>query len=731
MEDFHSSFNKKLKQYVYSRTPHYLIPGLNQQRTLCTEHSSDLGTQHSLQSVGHTLFIQKTETPRLVAGGCDVATALLSEKLRWQEKAKALAKRYRKNAKANTALELLHGKVLAGETDITVSNLLAQFVKHMSSDPDADFSGAYNWYYSEGTLSVVSLKKKSFIISAQGKYLDKICSVPLEEDNGEWKPCLSSSVTKCGPIRQKPIYQIKTREVNGRAVVGVRQRNAVGVYLNSVGRKGLNLVQHHKYNICENEKPLSGLDLDTSKPGHFCCSQSDRTIKLWDPTNRIPVLEGRAASSRNCHKETASGWCGVWYDKDDINQVVVADNCCVTWHDVRCGLSKCVGICLTNAKHKLPLEMSCEEVSLLVPSQLPHQLYIGTTHSLLQVDKRQPKLVPQPVRRWTHMLNGQLLMGQTVRLLGTKSELICVSCSQQAVVVLGGEICCSQHPPLCIAQASGNQGMVGLSFLPHPFLKRNDIITQTGSGDIYSHCLKWDAEGLEKPKISDEKYDFKPAEAMWTSGRGRKLHATARCDMQSVYLALQRNRKRSIHQKQHTSLLQRQPWQRSKADLMSYIDVLAPGILDAWGIDEMQEWSPTITMPTAVDKVQQWLQMNPTSLNPAVVESEITAAERASVSRLQTADQTNLSDDIIPASQFFDDEAAENFDPITTQQGVSQNNSVRTPNVSKTFMHLAATGETVLPPHNNSGAYFSPSTATQSKPSKTTSLKRKSQVLGF
>ncbi|XP_049835962.1 uncharacterized protein LOC126281234 [Schistocerca gregaria] len=724
MSDFHSAFKKKLCMRTYRATPHYLIPGLNQQRALCSEHCSEHGTQHTLQCVGHKLFIPKTETPRLVVSGRDVATSLVSEKFKWQEKANALAVRYRKNPKANASLELLHGKVLAGVTDVTVSNLLARFVKHMSSDPDADFTGPYNWYYSEGTLSVVSLKKKPFVISVQGRYLDKICSVPLEENNGEWKPCLSSTITKCAPIRRKPIYQIKARNVKGRAVIGVRQRNAVAVYLNNACRRDLNLVQLHTYKICENERPLSGLDLDTSKPGHFCSSHSDRTIKVWDPTRRIPLLEGRAARNINCQKETGSSWCGVWYDKNDINQVVVADNCCVTWHDIRCRLSKSKGICLASTKHKLPLEWSCEEVSLLVPSQLHHQLYIGTTHSLLQVDKRWPTLVPQPVRRWTHMLNGHLLMGQTVPLQGTKSEIICVSCTQQAVVVLGGEICCSQHPPLCVTKACGNQGIVGLSFLPHPYLKRNDIITQTGSGDINSLCLKWDAGVVEKPEISDAKYHCKSSEATWTLGRGRQLHVTERCNMQPVYLGLQSARKRSLH-RQHTSSLQKQPWQRSKADLMSYTDVLAPGILEAWGIDDMQEWSPTVTEPSAVDKVQQWLQMNSTSLNTVDGESEITAAESVSASRLRTADQAYLSG-VLPASQFVEDEA-ENFDPITTHHRFSQSSSVRT--------------RTVLPPYNNStdfldtsgDAYFhlSPNVVKQSKPSKNTSVKRKSQVLGF
>ncbi|XP_047121848.1 uncharacterized protein LOC124805353 isoform X4 [Schistocerca piceifrons] len=481
MSDFRSAFKKKLCMRAYRATPHYLIPGLNQQRALCSEHCSEHGTQHTLQCVGHKLFIPKTETPRLVVSGRDVATSLVSEKLKWQEKANALAVRYRKNPKANASLELLHGKVLAGVTDVTASNLLAQFVKHMSSDPDADFTGPYNWYYSEGTLSVVNLKKKPFIISVQGRYLDKICSVPLEENNGEWKPCLSSTITKCAPIRRKPIYQIKARNVKGRAVIGVRQRNAVAVYLNNACRHDLNLVQLHTYKICENERPLSGLDLDTSKPGHFCSSHSDRTIKVWDPTRRIPLLEGRAARNINCQKESGSSWCGVWYDKNDINQVVVADNCCVTWHDIRCGLSKSKGICLASTKHKLPLEWSCEEVSLLVPSQLHHQLYIGTTHSLLQVDKRWPTLAPQPVRRWTHMLNGHLLMGQTVPLQGTKSEIICVSCTQQ----LKKKVTCSTSTRISSAWICGTinySNLIGrkqTSYLSSAFKK--GITSSSGS----------------------------------------------------------------------------------------------------------------------------------------------------------------------------------------------------------------------------------------------------------
>ncbi|PNF15884.1 hypothetical protein B7P43_G08000 [Cryptotermes secundus] len=536
--------------------------------------------------------------------------------------------------------KILQDLISSNKTVHTVSHEDAYYVKLIGRNPDEEFDGTYNWYYSGGCLDKLEVDGQVLLLTTEGKKKDQLCVLPLEMKNN-WQASLSggSSVqSTCGHT----IHQVRGMYRQDEGFVGVRLRNACHLYsLNP----GLHLESMHK---ATSKRPFIGLDLSPHSPGTYCTVTTSRCIQEWDINARKPVT-----SSVPTEQTLGDKWCSVSYCNDP--QVIrVTDRCCSFILDKRNHTRKSsVMLCIKKMPNVLEY---CETISLEFLSRiLPHALYLCTNHHVFLYDIRAGS---KPLQRWTHLLCSTPLYGCTV-VPSSEEELVCIGNQEPGEIVTllnrcDGEVPYCQVPPFALpnmhdavhsahkhglwlnpfTQRRVQLSLTGLVWLP-PHGSHLTLLSQTAAGDIFSHILKprdlLQSNGRNKCNNADQKNNVNSSsETVNDYSKTRDLRRLVKWEKQLLKRKTSptmkittRKEMKHIYERLHScgyrlhknteKKIQKDKWMMSKQAMQSCIDILAPRILAVWDIEKEPEWYEGEIVfqkdlsPTSHDKVQAWL----------------------------------------------------------------------------------------------------------------------------
>ncbi|XP_069700634.1 uncharacterized protein TAF1C-like isoform X2 [Periplaneta americana] len=645
---------KKCNVAIVINYPHYLVPGHNLNSEILEEdEGGSVGFSYTCE---HPLpFLPPAATSEIVLKGEDTAMELVKKKRLWNSRIR-MYKNLFKNAKRTKEFCGTLQNIISSPKGLGyMSYQEASFVQLVTENPDEEFEGAYNWYYTGGCLDQMTVGNKVMLLTTDGAKGDKLCAVPLFYKS-KWKASLRNAQTSNPRVGDR-IYQLCSISKNEEGFVGVRLRYECHVYsLDS----SLQLKHVHK---ATSKSPFVGVDVNSKK---YCTITTKRYVQLWDINSSKHFAHGSIINN----KSLADKWCSISYTNEP-NNIMMTDRCCTHMLDERINLqNSSLVLCPKEVPHLLE---DCEDISLLVQScLLPNAFYMCTSHQVLLYDIRARS---EPLQRWTHMMCSTPLHGSVLS-PSSGEEVLCVGNQEPGEIVaiqntLCGSVPYSEVPPFSIpnlndavdsahkhglwldplTQKRVRLSVIGLTWLP-PHASELTFLSKTSAGDVFSHVLHklqssrvkmFDAKlkledmnvNAELVKDYSEEEDLKHL-ADWEKKvrKGKQsgvLKATRIRNMSRTYKGLL-SRKKEIYQIPIKKRSKRDKWMISKKKLHQFVDVLAPRILTIWNIEDEPEWNYDTDSsfdeddaPTSYDKVKEWLKSSQKDDTPhnLALESEI------------------------------------------------------------------------------------------------------------
>ncbi|KAJ9583200.1 hypothetical protein L9F63_022447 [Diploptera punctata] len=538
------------------------------------------------------------------------------------------------------------------------------FMELVISNPDREFDGKYNWYYTGGSLATMKMGDRCFLITTFGLENDHIRAVELIDVKKHWEPSLShTTATCCKP--DQPIYQVQGSCDTG--YLCVRQRNNCHLLqLTEV----LDLQRAYSINC---DSVFTSIALSPHKTGSSVTLTSRREIKEREASGRIvykhtvPLI-----------KTLEDDWCSISYNSDDPHGLVFADRNCIWFLDKR-KAKLCTKL---SPKSETKCLDSCEDMSLIFQSCInTNAWYICSSHSVMLYDIRSPS---NPLQCWKHHLCSPPLLHSTLT-CQQNEEVVCMASQDPSEVVTivnkwDGDVLNTQSYPQSLPSlrdtflAARNcalwldpavehrtkLGLTGLTWLP-TVNSELALLSQTSAGDVFKQMLITDSDS-NCDTLFTKKEDLKCLanweEVLLRERTSDSLHFTSRKSMDFAYKYI-KGRKKKLSDYKVFENDHRQPWEFSKAHLESYVDVLAPRILETWEIEDIPEWRinkkdlRSEPLPEQVNKVEAWL----TSLCDRNVENQSNTScknkERVSTTYEQTQIQEiNYLEEDTSYSQF-------------------------------------------------------------------------------
>ncbi|XP_043280847.1 uncharacterized protein TAF1C-like isoform X2 [Venturia canescens] len=505
-------------------------------------------------------------------------------------------------------------KAVDGNIRTSAPKYVADLAALIEMDPDPYFAGMYNWYYTGGSLSNVSVGGQSVLIFP---YMDDLVAthiIPVK--NSLHKPSLRTAAT-CQ--LNDSIYEIRTNLERDNRRILARAKNNCIIYSLAETHGKLRLFQ------IENKKsrlPYVSADLDPLNHNRFCSVDVERTLTLWD------VLSGKKIGSNHVEitKPLEDKWACVKIGKKDPNSIVFVDRCCLHYLDVRESYERPV-LSLCPSQH---LE-ACESLCSAVPSINEDHYYMASYHSLLLCDRRSPQLSVQ--QKWTHQFKSPPLFAD----VHTRNEKEVIILSNQIAgeitIILntwdGRDSSHSLHlpytPPSVLNTLSETQ-MQGKCL--DPLLKKRLALSTSGIctiadenagtslfvrnsiGDIFYQCIKDEIELDHYSMINCEStYAMEAWEKQLLLQERLKtpLILTDRTNMHHPFDNFMNKTARIERNLESDDLLETNPkWQESLDKLKKYVDILAPELLAVWDVTEASVPDSQTVIPH--DRVLNWLE---------------------------------------------------------------------------------------------------------------------------
>ncbi|XP_054005973.1 uncharacterized protein LOC128890953 [Hylaeus anthracinus] len=654
-----SNLKDKLKSVFLRNYPHHLVPGYNLHNNFSGD---DIDLENVVQQYQDYPYycdlprplLPPAKLPRSVLEDKDPALELLTIKKHLNNAIQRLKYYYLKHEKELGVIHKRDIKWNCSKNAATakVPKYIADIAAIIDMDPDPYFEGAYNWYYTGGTVNHVQLNNINILFFP---FMDELVAAPIVNvEEYIWKP-LFQRASKCNLIGS--LYELKHNINGGTCNVMGRYKNHCNFYMLSERDSKYSLIEIHRQ---PSKVPYVSADLNLIDTKQYCTLNVARSVTLWDLTRMKHISSNTIMQSTTVD----DSWGSIKFQKMDPNVILFVDRCCLHYLDVRIEFSR-PALTLYPRSY---LE-KCESLSLDIASRNDSCRYVGTYHSVLMCDNRSPKQCVQ--QKWTHQLKSPPLMGNVINRDDKEFVVLSSQIPGESTVILNtwtsSETSHSFNfpftPPHIINTLNESQ-MQGMCLNPH--LRDRFYLSNTGStvianeskniflfqqnsiGDMYYQCITHNTELNKYSPINCKSLYILNA---WENAISLQTDTIApltisdKSNMQRVYENFTNRKLRLKHNERESHDYYEPSWKQSLEKLNSYMDILAPELLGVWEICE-EVPLPLTTAPH--QKVLNWLEsadtkpLVPTQEELDNVATPINTQELISVS--QEVDITCLDD---------------------------------------------------------------------------------------
>ncbi|XP_046489637.1 uncharacterized protein TAF1C-like [Neodiprion pinetum] len=610
----------KLKNSFLNGHPHHIVPGYNLSKNPDVENYDEDHLMNMFQEFPYDANLPKpllppARLPQCVLRNSDPALQLLKIKSEIKDNVNQIIKyheTHRKDLKVCHKTNLKWTKIGKDTVESSVPRYVAKLAEIMECDPDPEFEGEYNWYYTGGSLDNLCVFDRNILLFP---YANELVAAPLiEKPNSSWKPNLRIA-GKCD--LRSTLYEVKHVVTAGRCcrILG-RQKYSCNFYSLRDDQEKLELNEIHQE---LSELPYISADLNLIESNKYCVVNSSRSVEFKD----LSKTKCLSCTTMPKHGTLPDNWMSIKFNKSDPNLITFVDRCCLYYIDLRIPLD---GPTLTLCpKHNLEI---CEMISVNSASkQNSFHQYLGTYHSLLLCDSRFGN--SSVVQKWTHQFKSPPVFSSIIERNG--EEIITLSsqlAGENSIIINNWTNDTKMHsyalpymPPSTSETLKACQD-IGKCLEPNlrnrlelcnagtvlNLNDRNDVtlFTQNSIGDIFYQCITHE-------KISGNDSDVNTNSLLaleaWEeaclaqSKTVKPLVISEKASMEHIFNEM-RNKNRRLEQKEPKVRCHEPKWFQSVEELNSYVDIFAPELLAMWDI--RQDSAPLTVTPH--QKVLSWLE---------------------------------------------------------------------------------------------------------------------------
>ncbi|KAK7571798.1 hypothetical protein V9T40_014270 [Parthenolecanium corni] len=599
-----------------------------------------------------------------VTGNEDLALKLVRDKYVWkrrkQQMLDLIRRKYKNKGKGPCQINKIVPKNTNGVTKVPYG--VSRLADHLSKNPDKSFSGLYNWYF-DNALSTMQFADQPYLMHAGGEKLNKLCFSAIDSD--ETSSSIPVVTTKFSiPLEEEgPIFHIFSSQMKDR--IGIRQRNSCKVFVLNTD-SDVSDIARKSYSIGCGNYPFVSADIASKE---ICTVDANRVMKLWNVSKKKCISQASLPQSDS-------------FLSDKFVRVEFSENCdFITAIDRKNVYSFDTRSKLTNPVAHWSCENyveMCEEMSLMISSATDDNFFIGTTHSCLLLDMRSGF-----VQKWSHMLPQTPTVGHitSVAYESGESEELLILCSQGCSDVVAicnntsseSSITCSpfslpnrtdtlhearSHGVLYqpVLQDKFDFSVIGLT--SYDVSEHPTLFSLISSGDIFQQKLVLktpDSSKLSKKEISYlENWENKSIK-LFSSRKKPRLVITHTVGMENLFSTLE-----DVEIPEWTTKpANLEKIKRfTKKELESYTDLLAPCLLNDYGVLNDSDWEDEEDIMTNLSEksfniVQNWLQdgNNTQSARETGVGYD---SDEFSLDDVQNSEKTNTdADDVSILSKYY------------------------------------------------------------------------------
>jgi hypothetical protein len=619
--------NSKLKETVLSYCPHYLVGSHNKNQSslnLNLEFDTKSMSQMFQEFPYHSDFPKPLLPPGKIQrdyfGRDDITMQLIHTKAKIQDDLNRYLELYKKYS---STLEKYKNKSIEWKKNnndyITLPKYVASTSEILDCDPDPNFIGTYNWYYSGGTLNSILNNSRTILIFP---FMDELILLPirLKEDSlliPDYK-----NATKV-PFKEN-IFEIISSTSKNMTRILTRQKNNCCLYnIFNFNKKKVQLLEIDKIS---SDSPYISADFDPLNINNYCIATVNRSIKIWDINKSKFILSGNIPVT----SVLEDSWACIKYDEYNNNILKYTDRQSVHYYDTRLPIER--SILVMCPKNNLE---NCESLcSYIASTKSNYFSYIGSNHSLSLLDNRSPNNAV--VKKWTHQFKSSPLFNDVCFRDNKEFLIIASQLAGETAIILNCWNSSEESPESYSTPFSPPSNLETLTVLqsqgkclnPHirdRLLLCNTgcmtmidqqsaevfLLTQNSLNDIFyqgiGHQETLDFYSLENCKAL---YKLK----IWEKQILKNSHhniispivVTKRTNAYDIFQNFTNQNLRCNNKNVDNKELEYLPnWKRSLAELNSFLDIFAPELLTHWEI--VDEISLISTTAAPHQKVLSWL----------------------------------------------------------------------------------------------------------------------------
>ncbi|XP_015601100.1 uncharacterized protein LOC107270526 isoform X2 [Cephus cinctus] len=603
----------KLKTRYVKYHPHYLVCGYNLHNTKYANYTDvesimDLYQEFTFNCDLPKPLLPPAKLPRCVLRDEDPVLELPMAKSLLQNRIDRITDycEKRKNGLVRFLKKDLKWSRHYGEARATVPKYVADIAELVELDPDLDFQGKYNWYYTGGTMKTLLLGATNVLVFP---YANELVATPIvHKESSLLKPDLkhASKYSMDGAL-----YEL--RHNNHGCILG-RYKNQCVIYCISYIDNKVEIFGQHKQS-----SPIAYIsaDLNSEYRNQYCTVDLDRCLSLWD-INKVNPLSTNVIPQTQVLDDK---WSSIHFQQSDPNIIVFVDRCCLHYMDTRTSLEKPqLTLC------PKPYLESCENLCLDIPSRNNDQRYIGSYHNLLMCDSRSSK--SPVIQKWTHQFQSPPCVGNTFDRDEKEFVVICSQLTDEVSIILNTWVhsdtphsfSLPYTPPsilqtLAVSQSRGKcldpimKSRIEVSNVGCAMGADTEghisLFLQNSLNDIFYQCITHETQLDIDSEMNIKAYlALELWERVMLSQRKtiKPLLLSDKISMEHVHKELT-NKKLRLKYEREVWTLYRSNWKQSVEKLHSYVDILAPELLAVW---EIKEEPPSSAVPH--QKVLSWLE---------------------------------------------------------------------------------------------------------------------------
>ena len=626
-----SHMKSKLKTTILSQCSHHLIPGHNKNQCI-TNINEEFNAQKYLSEMFQEFpynsdFPKPLLPPSKMQRDCsareDSSTQAVHIKVKIQDDIKRYLDLYKKHSNnfSKYLKKDIEWKKEPGIIHTMLSRYLAATAEILDCDPDPNFYGSYNWYYSGGTLNNILYDTRNILIFP---YAGELIAIPLrfKEDSlimPDYKDAAKITINN-------DLYQVVTSVSNNDGRILSRHKNDCIMYsLFNMDKKKLRLLEINKK---QSNIPYISVDLDPLSVNRYCTTDVERNIYVWDVTKSKYIWNGRVPVTRFFN----DNWAFIKYNQSDNNILKFIDRHCVHYYDIRMPMERSViTMCPKNN-----LE-DCEYLSSYAASlQSEYFSYIGSYHSLCLLDSRFPNNAV--VKKWSHLFKSPPIFTDVCVRENKEFITIASQMAEEKTIIVNNWNSIEEPPETYSTPFTPPSSIETLIALQkqgkclNPHMRNRLLLCNTGckalidkqNGDVFL-AIQNSINDIFYQGISHEEslnlYSLKNCKSLYKMKIWeREISKNSHHDIISPLVVTKRTSARNIftcftNQKfdfAYNAIKEQKEidyvplWKRSISELNSYIDLFAPELLSQWQISEEAPLVPITAEP--YDKVMSWLE---------------------------------------------------------------------------------------------------------------------------